>query len=59
MAVVSETAPHEGTLQVFPNVYLSNTYTILRPFFRQIPGTEDPFDPNNWEYGECPRRFLI
>ena len=48
----SETAPREGTLQVFPNVYLSNAYTILRPFFRQIPGTEDPLDPNNWEYGE-------
>ncbi|KAH9917026.1 uncharacterized protein B0H18DRAFT_47152 [Fomitopsis serialis] len=47
---VSETAPHEGTLQVFPNVYLSNAYTILRPFFRQIPGTNDPLDPNNWEY---------
>ncbi|KZT73700.1 DUF1479-domain-containing protein [Daedalea quercina L-15889] len=47
---VSETAPGEGTLQVFPNVYLSNAYIILRPFFRQIPGTEDSLDPNNWEY---------
>lgn len=53
--MVSETAPHEGTLQVFPNVHLSNAYTILRPFFRQVPGTEDSFDPNNWEYGVCPR----
>ncbi|KZT07579.1 DUF1479-domain-containing protein [Laetiporus sulphureus 93-53] len=47
---VSETAPREGTLQVFPNVYLSNAYTILRPFFRQIPGTENALDPKNWEY---------
>ncbi|CCM02223.1 uncharacterized protein FIBRA_04303 [Fibroporia radiculosa] len=48
---VSETAPREGTLQVFPSVYLSNAYTILRPFFRQIPGTENALDAKNWEYG--------
>ncbi|OSX58833.1 hypothetical protein POSPLADRAFT_1184529 [Postia placenta MAD-698-R-SB12] len=47
---VSETGPHEGTLQVFPNVFLSNAYTILRPFFVQKAGTEDSTDPKNWEY---------
>lgn len=47
---VSETGPHEGTLQVFPNVFLSNAYTILRPFFVQKAGTEDSMDPKNWEY---------
>ncbi|GBE88545.1 DUF1479-domain-containing protein [Sparassis latifolia] len=47
---VSGTAPHEGTLQVFPSVYLSNAYTILRPFFRPKEGAEDVIDSKNWEY---------
>lgn len=33
---LSETAPTQGTLRVFPDVHLSNAYTILRPFFRPI-----------------------
>lgn len=47
---VSGTGPHEGTLQVFPNVYLSNAYTILRPFFRLKEGATDDMDPVNWHY---------
>ncbi|KAL4248713.1 Isopenicillin N synthase-like superfamily protein [Abortiporus biennis] len=48
---MSETAPHEGTLKVFPNVILSNAYMILRPFFRPISTNEANFlDAKNWEY---------
>jgi hypothetical protein len=51
---VSETAPNEGTLKVFPAVQLSTPYIILRPFFSC---TVDPSDPNaldasNWKFGE-------
>ena len=50
---LSETAPHEGTLQVFPNVMLSNAYTILRPFFSPKEGrSAESFDPNDWQFGE-------
>ncbi|KAI1792082.1 hypothetical protein LXA43DRAFT_888111 [Ganoderma leucocontextum] len=46
---LSETAPNEGTLQIFPNVMLSNAYTILRPFFAPKEGANpDSFDPNDW-----------
>ena len=50
----SETAPNEGTLKVFPNVMLSNAYTIMRPFFVPIvaPDSPDLLDPKNWKYGE-------
>jgi hypothetical protein len=34
---------------VFPDVLLSNAYTILRPFFRLVPGASDPNDANSWE----------
>lgn len=49
---LSETAPSEGTLKVFPDIVLSNSYTILRPFFRPKAGevSDDPFDPENWEF---------
>ena len=50
--VFSEIAPSQGTLQVFPNVLLSNAYLILRPFF--TPLSEDPaalYDLTNWQYG--------
>jgi hypothetical protein len=49
----SETAPTEGTLQVFPDVGLSNAYIILRPFFRPLVPVDDPgvLDAKNWEYG--------
>jgi hypothetical protein len=45
----SDTSPGEGTLQVFPDVILSNAYTILRPFFRLVPGASDPSVADNWE----------
>ena len=49
---LSETAPNEGTLQVFPNVMLSNAYMILRPFFALKEGANpDSFDPNDWKFG--------
>ncbi|TCD66348.1 hypothetical protein EIP91_001452 [Steccherinum ochraceum] len=49
---VSETAPHEGTLKVFPNVILSNAYTIMRPFFRPTAAPESPdfLHAKSWEY---------
>ncbi|TDL17914.1 DUF1479-domain-containing protein [Rickenella mellea] len=56
---LSETAPHEGTLKVFPDVTLSNTYLILRPFFRQKEKlvTEDPLDAQNWEFDDSTPDF--
>ncbi|KAF8071601.1 hypothetical protein FPV67DRAFT_1622090 [Lyophyllum atratum] len=49
---MSETAPTEGTLRVFPNVYLSNAYIILRPFFRPTtaPESAEFLDAKNWEF---------
>jgi len=49
---MSETAPTQGTLKVFPDVLLSNTYIILRPFFRPVASADlqNPMDPRNWEY---------
>ncbi|KAJ8692194.1 hypothetical protein PTI98_009529 [Pleurotus ostreatus] len=49
---LSETAPTQGTLKVFPDVLISNAYLILRPFFRPRV-TEDPqalLDPQNWAF---------
>ena len=51
---LSETAPNEGTLQVFPNVMLSNAYTIIRPFFTPKEGrSAESFNPDDWKYGAC------
>ncbi|KAI0749829.1 DUF1479-domain-containing protein [Daedaleopsis nitida] len=48
---LSETAPTEGTLQVFPNVILSNAYTILRPFVSPKEGcSAESYDPNDWQF---------
>ncbi|KAH0833477.1 hypothetical protein J3R83DRAFT_12598 [Lanmaoa asiatica] len=49
---LSETAPTEGTLRVFPDVRLSNAYMILRPFFRPtVPeNSPDILDPENWKF---------
>lgn len=49
---MSEIAPMQGTLKVFPDVYLSNAYTILRPFFRPtVPlDSKDILDPKNWVF---------
>jgi hypothetical protein len=51
---LSDTAPQEGTLKVFPDILLSTAYIILRPFFTC---TVDPSDPNaldaeNWKFGK-------
>ena len=50
----SDTAPTQGTLKVFPDVYLSNAYLILRPFFKLKENlvTKDQLDPENWELGK-------
>jgi hypothetical protein len=52
---MSETAPTQGTLKVFPDVLLSNAYIIMRPFFRPVVSSDsqDFLDPRNWEYGEA------
>ncbi|KAF9223302.1 DUF1479-domain-containing protein [Gyrodon lividus] len=49
---MSETAPTQGTLRAFPDVALSNAYTILRPFFRATvaPGSPDILDAKNWKF---------
>ncbi|PPQ74604.1 hypothetical protein CVT24_004193 [Panaeolus cyanescens] len=49
---MSETAPTEGTLKVFPDVLLSNAYIIMRPFFTPLVDTcsEEIFDPSNWKF---------
>ncbi|KAI9566894.1 hypothetical protein HD554DRAFT_2024990 [Boletus coccyginus] len=49
---MSETAPTQGTLRVFPDVKLSNAYMILRPFFRPTVPEDSPdiLDPKNWEF---------
>ncbi|KAE9409770.1 DUF1479-domain-containing protein [Gymnopus androsaceus JB14] len=49
---MSETAPTQGTLKVFPDVLASNAYLILRPFFRPLVpfGSAEILDPKNWEY---------
>ncbi len=50
---ISETAPTEGTLQVFPDVLLSNAYLILRPFFRLLvePDSSEVSNPKSWAFG--------
>ncbi|KAF5367135.1 hypothetical protein D9758_003872 [Tetrapyrgos nigripes] len=49
---MSETAPTQGTLKVFPDVLLSNAYLILRPFFRPLVPSDSSeiMDPKNWEF---------
>ncbi|KAK0242477.1 hypothetical protein EDD85DRAFT_811490 [Armillaria nabsnona] len=49
---MSETAPTEGTLKVFPDVLLSNAYLILRPFFRLLvaPDSPDIWNPKSWAF---------
>ncbi|KAK0467990.1 uncharacterized protein EV420DRAFT_1616734 [Desarmillaria tabescens] len=49
---VSETAPTEGTLKVFPDLLLSNPYLILRPFFRLLvaPDSEEVWNPKSWAF---------
>jgi len=48
---LSSTGPGEGTLCVFPDVLLSNTYLIMRPFFHLKEGATDLFDKDNWIFG--------
>ncbi|KAF8886069.1 hypothetical protein CPB84DRAFT_1750031 [Gymnopilus junonius] len=49
---MSETAPTQGTLKVFPDVILSNAYTILRPFFTPtVPvDSENIYEAKNWKF---------
>ncbi|CAA7267546.1 unnamed protein product [Cyclocybe aegerita] len=49
---MSETAPTQGTLRVFPDVLLSNAYIILRPFFSpNVPvSSEEIYDAKNWKF---------
>ncbi|KAG9316065.1 hypothetical protein JVU11DRAFT_3732 [Chiua virens] len=49
---MSETAPTQGTLRVFPDVQLSNAYTLLRPFFSPTVPEDSPYilDPKNWKF---------
>ncbi|KAF9048815.1 DUF1479-domain-containing protein [Panaeolus papilionaceus] len=49
---MSETAPTEGTLKVFPDVLLSNAYIIMRPFFTPLvdSSSDQIFNPSNWKF---------
>ncbi|KAF9072644.1 DUF1479-domain-containing protein [Rhodocollybia butyracea] len=49
---MSETEPTQGTLKVFPDVLLSNSYIILRPFFRPLVPTDsnEILDVKNWVF---------
>ena len=49
---MSETAPSQGTLKVFPDVLLANAYIIMRPFFRPVSDLQNSLDAKNWEYGK-------
>lgn len=51
---VSETAPSEGTLKVFPAIQLSTPYIILRPFFTCTVDPSGPgaLDAKNWKFGK-------
>jgi len=49
----SDTGPGEGTLRVYPDVQLSNSYLILRPFFSLVDPHGDIWDKNNWKFGMC------
>ncbi|KAL1745584.1 hypothetical protein HDZ31DRAFT_62993 [Schizophyllum fasciatum] len=49
---MTEIAPHNGTLRVFPDILLSNCYIILRPFFKPLvdPSSPDALDAKNWAF---------
>lgn len=53
MGINSETAPTQGTLKVFPDVLLSNAYTLLRPFFTPLVPVDSTgiYDGKNWKFG--------
>jgi len=46
---LSNTAPGEGTLRVFPDVSLATAYLVLRPFFRPRRGHEGKLGFDDWE----------
>ncbi|KAG6844690.1 hypothetical protein H0H87_004665 [Tephrocybe sp. NHM501043] len=48
----SETAPTQGTLRVYPDVLLANSYIILRPFFRPTASAGSPefLDAQSWQF---------
>lgn len=50
---MSDTGPGEGTIRFFPDLVLSNTYVMLRPFFKPVnPDLTDEalLDPSNWVF---------
>ncbi|KAG6914834.1 hypothetical protein DXG01_015055 [Tephrocybe rancida] len=49
---MSETGPTQGTLRVYPDVLLSNSYLILRPFFRPTLPADSPdfLKAESWEF---------
>ena len=50
---LSNTAPGEGTLQVFPDVLLSNAYLIMRPFFKPTAeAITGVYNPAYWKFGQ-------
>ncbi|GAA5929740.1 hypothetical protein JCM3775_006539 [Rhodotorula graminis] len=46
---LSNTAPGEGTLRVFPDVSLATAYLVLRPLFRPRRGREGKLGFDDWE----------
>ncbi|KAF8657408.1 hypothetical protein AX16_002205 [Volvariella volvacea WC 439] len=56
---ISDTGPQQGTLTVFPDVLLSNSYITLRPFFRPTVPINSPeiFKAENWEFDLSSSQF--
>jgi hypothetical protein len=48
-----EISPKQGTLQLFPDILLSNAYIILRPFFTPTVAadSENIYNAENWHFG--------
>lgn len=53
LSLNSKAGPGQGTLNVFPDVLLSNAYIILRPFFRPLVplSSKEILDAEKWEFG--------
>ncbi|KAJ6474938.1 hypothetical protein C8R45DRAFT_935471 [Mycena sanguinolenta] len=49
---ISKMGPRQGMLKVFPDILLSNTYIIMRPFFRLLVSldSKDILDAKNWAF---------
>jgi hypothetical protein len=47
---LTQTAPREGTILLYPNVQLVMAYILLRPFFKAPADSSKIMDAEEWEY---------